>query len=269
MVERAPAGGGEVSKPRNLRISRSLVVLRLKHQLQRESYPRIQMGIIVALTGAAGFLCSFLLLHAGMDSMAMRYPLALAGAYLVFLLLLAIWMQTKASDYGDLPDFSNGGDFGDASLPDFIGGGGDFGGAGASGSFDSPGSPSLLDSDGSSIGDIGGSALDLDELAIPIIAILLAIGLALASLYVVYLAPSLFAELLFDGVLSYTLYRRLRKSDSSHWLVTAISRTALPFSLTALFLMLIGTAMAAYAPGARSIGEVVHHVGKLAAGPGQ
>ena len=252
--------------PKNLRISRSLVVLRLRRQLEHESYPRIQMGFIVALTGAAGFLWSFLLLHAGMGSMAWRYPLSLAGAYLVFLLLLAIWMQTKAGDYGDVPDFSNGGGSGDAPDPDLIGGGGDFSGAGASGSFDSPGSSSLLDSDGPSIRDVGGSALDLDELAIPIIAIALAVGLALASLYVVYLAPALFAELLFDGVLSYTLYRRLRKADDSHWLVTAIRRTALSFGLTAIFLMLIGIALTAYAPGARTIGEAMHGGGNPAAG---
>jgi hypothetical protein len=93
--------------------------------------------------------------------------------------------------------------------------------------------------------------------------------LALASLYVIYLAPTLFAELLFDGVLSYTLYRRLRKADSTHWLVTAISRTALPFAATAFFLMVIGAAMTSHAPGARSIGEFLHHVGKPNAGSGQ
>jgi hypothetical protein len=49
----------------------------------------------------------------------------------------------------------------------------------------------------------GGGAFDADELAIPLIALVLAIGLALASLYVVYMAPVLFAERLFDGVLSY------------------------------------------------------------------
>src|SRR6185436_19469789 len=111
--------------------------------------------------------------------------------------------------------------------------------------------------------------LDLDELAIPIIAIVLAIGLALASLYVVYVAPMLFAELLFDGVLSYTLYRRLRKADSSHWIITAMSRTAVPFALTAFFLFAVGAAMAVYAPGAHSLGEVVHHADKMRAASGK
>jgi hypothetical protein len=35
----------------------------------------------------------------------------------------------------------------------------------------------------------------------------------------------------------------------------------LPFGLTALFLVAVGAGMAAYAPGARFIGEVLHHAG--------
>ena len=94
----------------------------------------------------------------------------------------------------------------------------------------------------------------------PVIAVALAIGLAIASLYVIYIAPILFAEVLVDGALSYALYRRLRgEQESAHWLVTACRRTVLPFGATAIFLALTGVAMSAYAPGARSIGEVVHH----------
>jgi hypothetical protein len=254
---------------RNIRISRNWVVMRLKRQLERESYPRIEMGFIVALTGAIGFLCSFLLLLAGVDSMALRYPLALTGAYLFFLWLLTIWMRTRGQGYDDLPDLTDIGGSGDTTLPDTIGRGGEFGGGGASGSFDDPASAADADADSlSSIGDAGGSIGDMDELAIPIIAIALAIGLAIASLYVIYLAPMLFAELLFDGVLSYTLYRRLRKADSNHWIITAIGRTGWAFAATAVFLMIIGVAMAAYAPGARSIGEVVDYVDKPAEGSG-
>lgn len=252
-------------------LTRSLVVLRLQRQLEAGSWPRLQMSLIVALTGAAGLLFSFLLLRAGFDSMALRYPLALAGAYGVFLFLLWLWLRTKASDYGDVPDptgflpGSGGGSPGDAPLPMHSGGGGDFGGGGASGSFDGPAgawadaSPAPSTSvELPSIGDAAGSAFDADELAIPLVAIALAVGLALASLYVVYVAPALFAELLLDGALSYTLYRRLRAGDDSrHWFTTALRRTALPFALTGVFLAVVGMALAVYAPGARSIGEVL------------
>jgi hypothetical protein len=222
---------------RNLRITRSMAIVRLQRQLERDSFPRIQMGLIVTLTGAMGWLCSFGLLRSGMGNMALRYPLALGGAYVFFLLLLWLWLRSSADSYADLSD---GLDMVDMVTPDYVG--------------DMPSAPGVL----SSVGDAVGSGADADELAIPILALVLALGLALASLYVVYLAPALFAELLFDGVLSYTLYRRLRNANSSHWLSTAFSRTVLPFALTAVFLMLVGWALAAYAPGAHSLPQALH-----------
>jgi hypothetical protein len=253
---------------RTVRLTRSLAIVRLKRQLERESYPRLQMGFIVSLTGAAGWLWSFVLLHIGVGSMALRYPLALVGAYGCFLFLLWLWLRTKADDYTDVPDLGDAVDVlpsgPNVSLPTIhSGGGGDFAGGGASASFDGSGietstSPGVL----SAVGDAAGSSLDADELAIPIIAIIaivLAIGLALASLYVVYLAPTLFAELLFDGALSYTLYRRLRNADSSHWLGTALRKTVLPFLLTAVFLAIVGAALTAFAPGTHTLGQALHY----------
>lgn len=240
------------------------------------------MALIVALTGAAGLLASFVLLRVGIDAMALRYPLALAAAYLVFLAMLWLWLRTQASDYGDVPDPGLGdldlGPVGDAAAwpPLRSGGGGDFGGGGAEAGFDAPlraaaelpragGEAIPIDGGGgasgswSSLGDAAGAVGDADEAAIPLLAVALALGLALASLYVVYVAPVLFAELLLDGALSYTLYRRLRGvGDGPHWLVTALRRTVLPFALTALFLAAVGAALTAWAPGARTLGEALH-----------
>ncbi|MDP1792256.1 MAG: hypothetical protein Q8L12_16940 [Methylibium sp.] len=87
------------------------------------------------------------------------------------------------------------------------------------------------------------------------------------QIYVVYVAPVLFAELLLDGALSYTLYRRLRAGDDSpHWFTTALRRTALPFALTAVFLAIVGMALSAYAPGARSLGEAWSNVDAVSGG---
>lgn len=245
--------------PRPLHFTRSHAILRLKRRLEQNAFPRIQMSLIVGLTGAAGLLFSFLMLEAGVTSMALRYPLALLAAYGVFLLLLWLWLRTQAKDYVDIPDLSglvpNGS--GDCA-PAFDGGGGNFGGGGASGSFDGQDSFAPVDSDSVSPLTEAASAVDgADELAIPIIAVAFALGLALASLYVVYAAPMLFAELLVDGALSYALYRRIKAADSPHWLESAVRRTALPFVLTGVFVSITGAAMAAYAPGAHSIGQVI------------
>lgn len=251
---------------RSIRVTRSLAVIRIQRELEDSTYPRIQMGLIVAITGATGWLASAVLLHLGMERMVQRYPLALAVAYLVFLGLLWLWLHTRAQDYHDAADVA---DVIDLALPSRnnpevmptiqSGNGGDFAGGGASGRFDGPtdvsaDEPGML----SSLGDAAGAVSDGDELAIPLLAIALAVGLALASLYVVYIAPALFAELLFDGVLSYSLYRRLRRADSSHWLSTAVQRTLIPFALTAVFVALVGAGLAAYAPGAHTLGQALH-----------
>lgn len=246
--------------------TRSHAVQRLRRHLEQASHPRVQMAFIVALTGAAGLLFSFLLLQAGVHHMALRYPLALALAYLFFLFLLWLWLRSRDEDPLDgLGDLGGGGpdlhmDGGPAAMRS--GGGGDFGGGGASGRFDAavthtdPNGPTSLPDPLPSLSDVG----DADEATIPLVALGLALGLALASFYVVYLAPVLFAELLLDGVLSYTLYRRLRQAERRHWLTTAVYRTALPFALTAVFLVVVGAALSAWAPGAHSLGEAVRQL---------
>lgn len=83
------------------------------------------------------------------------------------------------------------------------------------------------------------------------------LGVAVSSFYILYAAPSLFAELLLDGVLAATLYRRLHHLDSRHWLETALRRTAVPFVLTAALLGVGGAALQWHAPQAHSLGDVL------------
>lgn len=252
-------------------VSRSKAIARMQRKLLASSSPRAQMALIVALTGAFGLLSSFVLLRFGLETMALRYPLALGLAYLFFLFLIWLWLRANAEDFLDLPDVSggvplpSGRSASDALAPLKSGGGGDFSGGGAGGSFDAPASnaigeetPGVFDAAGNAAGPLG----DADELAIPLVAIALAVGLALASLYVVYIAPMLFAEVLVDGALSYALFRYLRGQDPEHWLASALKRTVLPFVVTALFVAGVGAAMSAYAPKARSVGEVIEHARK-------
>jgi hypothetical protein len=245
---------------------RSAVVERMRQKLLSDSFAHAQMALIVLLTGGCGLLASFALLRYGMGSMALRYPLALGLAYLFFLFLIWLWLRTNARDWLDVPDFANavpGRDCGGAPAMR-SGTGGDFAGGGASGDFEMlasspllPASPASADSPLSSVGDAVGSVTDADEFAIALLAIALAVGLAFASLYVVYIAPVLFAEVLVDGALSYALFRHLRGQDPTHWLTSTFKRTALPFVIAALFLAGMGAAMSAYAPDAHSVGQFV------------
>ena len=248
-------------------IQRHHLVARMRANLERQGFPRLQMMLLVSLTGAVGFLASYTLLGMGLWQMWLRYLLAFGFAYLAFLGLLWLWLRTRGDDYCDFPDVSGvtprGGGHDCAS---FQGGGGSGGGGGASGSFDAPSlQPASADmgNDGVSdaLGAVGDAASGADELAVPLMVILFVAALLLSSVWVVYSAPVLFAELLVDGVLAASLYRRLRGLESQHWLETAIKRTLWPFLVTCVFLVAIGWGMQVYAPGAHSIGEVMRHVG--------
>jgi hypothetical protein len=109
-------------------------------KLEWDGFPRLQMLFLVLLTGVAGLAASYALLQSGVDSMPLRYPLSVGCAYVVFLLLLWLWLRTKAEDYVDggmdipLPD--GGAGHGAEHGHVFSGGGGHFGGGGASGKFD-------------------------------------------------------------------------------------------------------------------------------------
>lgn len=219
------------------------------------------MILLVTLTGGFGLLSSFVLLHLGVDTMALRYPLALACAYAFFLLLIWLWLRSNAQDYLDASDLTDLLPGRSSGFADLSGGGGDFGGGGASGSFEGPSVPTE-GAGGSTLGavkDAAEAVTDADEFTIPLVVIALAVGIAVASLYIVYIAPVLFAEVLLDGALSYVLLRRLRKQDRRHWIASAFRRTVWPFIGTAVFLMIVGAAMSAYAPGAHSLGQVMQH----------
>lgn len=248
------------------RLQRHHEIRRVRANLERESFPRLQMLLLVTLTGASGFIASYIFLSVGLEEMWLRYLASICVAYGMFLVFLWLWLRTSAYDYVDAtPDISGApsSDFGGSSAS-YSGEGGDFGGGGASGSFDgSPEDISVFGDSSGSVGDALDSAGAADELAIPLFALVLVAAVVFSSLFLVYSAPVLFAELLVDGVLSASLYSRLRGLETRHWLETAVRRTAWPFALTAVVVAALGWGMALYAPEAHSIGEVVAHA-KLA-----
>jgi len=243
--------------------SRQQAIVHCENDLRRNGWPRLQMAVLVGVTGTVGAVASVLLLHAGIVAMWARWPFALVIAWCVFLLLLWVWLQRRALDEVDCssvqwpwgkPDGPH------ATADAFRGAGGQFGGAGASGSFDGVNAPASSCSDGAAwMPD--GSPVDAvgaaDEIVAPLIAVVTLVALALASLYLVWAAPSLLAEVTVDAALSYTLYRRLRRSERRYWLSTAIARTSRAFLGTGAFLMALGVALAVMVPQAHTLGEAM------------
>jgi hypothetical protein len=196
--------------------------------------------------------------------MWLRYPIAILFAYCVFLFLLRLWLwahgrQLKADLDSSVLDFTPSG--GSGSPESFeIGGGGDFGGAGSGGSWGESVASSSEVSGSSFAADGIGFDLDLEEGWLLVVAVIALIGGLIASLYIVYIAPALLAEILVDGVLLAGLYRRVKHIEQRHWLRAAVRRTLLPALLCATLFAVAGYAMQTAFPEAHSIGDIWKHL---------
>jgi FtsH-binding integral membrane protein len=219
-------------------LERAELVKQVENRLRRSGTPRLQMSLILLLTGGFGFLLSFTLLQIGVLNMAVRYPLAVLLAYCFFLLMLRLWLAYHNSRRTSDVDFDVSGlDFspsvsgnGNSQSTFEFGGGGDFNGGGAGGSWEASSvvEPSIS---GSSSSDISASSsggfdfdLDIGDAGAVIFFIIALIGLAFASLYVVYAAPVLLAEILVDSLLVAGLYKRLKGVDRRHWMRAAVRK---------------------------------------------
>jgi hypothetical protein len=260
--------------------SRAKAVETIQGWLVRSSLPRLQMFIMVLLTGLAGFGVSFGLLHAGIGHMWVRYPASIIVAYALFLGMLRIWLWLANPDrsYPRIDARLDGVDasgLGDVRPPRLgsgftFGGKGDYGGGGASDSWDAS-SPRDVQMQGvfagvsagrggQTGGGGGGSSLggiDLgDDGVWIVVAIAAVLAVVVACGYVIWVAPALFAEVLLDGLLASRLYRHMRSVETGYWLWTAVRKTAVAVVVIVLFAGLAGFALEMITPGARSIGDV-------------
>jgi len=251
-----------IAAPRASRVpSREELVQKAKDRLLRHGLPRFQMSIVLALTGATGFLASFGLLKLGVGSMTLRYPVAVALAYGAFLLLLRLWLKMQRDGWGDAGDLGiqilENADLPiDSGAP--VGGGGSFGGGGSTTAFEAPPTPVKVSGGGGGKGSGSGFdfSFDLDDagflvlLAIAIVAVA-ALG---AAVWILWIAPALLAEVLVDGLVMTALYRRLRRPQPTWWLTGAVRRTCVPALIVAVLLAGAGALLHKAVPGARSIG---------------
>lgn len=235
-------------------------IARTRERLQQERWLRLHVLLIALLTLGGLLALGALLRGLGVESLGLRYALALPLSYLLYLGLLRLWAghllgNTRALDSGvDLPDVVDllptprGG-----VRPPHIesGGGGDFGGGGASASFADDG----LDA-GSALGEaageiagqtakLGAAALDADEgavVAVPLLLVLAVgallaalLGLGLFALFGVDVLMAVALELALAGLAGGFAWRRQREG----WLRRAFARTWKP----ALAMLALGIAL--------------------------
>lgn len=208
-------------------------------------------------------------------------------------------MVTDASTVNSRDTVLNGLDSLDILLPSgdsgevtFSGAGGAFDGGGASGDFsdslgdmasdsgDAVGGAGSVISDAvagvgdvvggavSGIGEAVGSAVDGvvdDEIGIVLVIVF---GLLVAllfsvlgvGLYIVWEAPAILAEAVFDTVLAASLVRSTKQMNEPDWMENVFKATWKPFAIVLGFSVISGWAMHHYAPEASRMMDVIHLV---------
>lgn len=197
----------------------------------------------VTVATLAGFLASVLLRWVGVQNMAIRYPLAVAGAYSAFLGALSLFVAAHRNRLRHLAvnheRVSLGEHVVDAMDPPLL----------VSGGAETPArlaeapleTTSSQGSKGSGILSLGdGDALVLIVLGLILLAIVTAVY---ASVLVVIEAPILLAEVLADGVLLAGLSRRFRHCDVEHWTSGVVQRTWKSALIVALAFATVGLAL--------------------------
>ena len=216
---------------------RDRVLKRAERWLRWEGSPRLCMSAILLISGMVGFLGSSLMLMAGLETMALRYPLAMGFAYGCYLFLLWLWLwyaMRNGPAQLDGMDLYHG--------------------------VDAVTQGSLCVGSGSELG--AGDAvgfLDLDGALVILLVSLLLLSVVVCA-YVIWIAPALMAEMLVDGFMLTGVYGRIKRQDESHWLHGVLRRTWLPALALALFLAAVGGVIQWYLPEAHSLGAVVEYL---------
>ena len=193
------------------------------------------MSLVVFVTVGLSLLASKLLLVAGLSHMGRRYLLTCGIAYLVYLALLWVWMKTLGSHRDWMPD--------SCEIPDLIP---DL----SSNSISSNGGSDLLE-------PVAEAASGVDDIVVPLVLGIVIVVIFCSSAWVIYSAPTLFAELIVDAAMVGNLCHRFSPSDRRPWLMSALQHTGVPFCLTALVAWLGGTLLTELFPKAQTIGDVL------------
>ena len=260
-------------------------------RLKRRFPLRQHMTLILTATGLSGLLTTRILLALGVESIVIRYPLAVLFSYMIFFLLIKLWLRyisappplrpnEKKNIVADalsnidipidggimIPSPGTGGGF--------SGGGGQFSGAGASGGFDDmgavitegPGS-AMSETGGSVVGDVAeGAASALgDEGGLAAIVVMAVIGAVVAvvigaGVYMVYEAPLILSEAAFEVVLAATLVRSSRAMNEPDWIGSVFRTTWKPFGVSIMVALIGALVIHSFYPNVTRISELVRQV---------
>ena len=242
---------------------------KMKAFIVRRYNTRTHMSLILFACGFTAMITSWSLLHLGVHSMLMRYPLAISAAYGMFLLGVWTWLRATGLGSGEVPvpgrkakgsgfdlpgiGSSGGSSSGGGSISGGGGigrGAGSFDGGGASASFagqqptmmaaamqpQSTAGPAITprassSRSSSSSSKFGGFDIDGDGIVLLVLAGLLILSIFLCSGYLVFTAPDVLTEAAFGAALTGTLSRSTANHAEGGWVAGVVKKTWWPFAI--------------------------------------
>jgi len=235
---------------------------RVKKYLARNFFIRFHMSIMLIATILVGLISTKLLLAFNVDDVRIRYPLVVLASYLAFILFIRIWLYyikyrdkilENTLDIFDIPINSTSNNSTVTLEQCMEPGGGEFGGAGASGSFDMPGGD-IVEGSASSIVD---AADFLEEGSIILVPLMIVLALILgAGILLIYEAPIILSEVALEFILAGTLITKAKEMDNPDWMGSAIRRTLLPFAITMILAIIFAFVLHSMFPEVSAISEI-------------
>jgi len=196
------------------------------------------LSIIILVTALAGFGISICLLKLGVASMWMRYPVAVVGAYGIFLGLIRLWVEIERMHFDPNDQEIQKGLENDAEPYESLVSKSD------SGWWDWLEIPDFANAEG--------------LLLIILLGAIVAMGFIFFA--IIGEAPILIAEVFVDAFLAGLLYRRLRISASEAWLGTAIRKTWVYVFWTAFLLCVAGLCLDLMATDSDTMGKAIKEI---------
>ncbi len=252
---------------------------RITATLQKKHWLRLHglcMGLLVMLVMWA---VTAALLHSGVHSMAMRYAISLGVGYGVYLLALRLWAaylvrnayaRKRDDSWADGVDPTPGLQFGEGR-PDWeAGGGGDFGGGGASGDWvdievssaaSNASEASSSWTDAVDVVDIGGG--DEGIIIVPILAVFAGLLLAFfgfGALLWLYFGVDVLLSVAVELAFSMMTARALVQVERAGWLASAVRLTWKPLLGALVCAVALGALADWWVPDATTLREVIAHI---------